>query len=277
MKSGFYEDLAREEYDQIEGALNYSRLKYLEKSPLAFRYNCDNPTEPTDAMVLGNAAHVAILEPSLADFAIWTGGRRAGKVFEQWCEETDGRFQINEKEAKRVIGIRDAVHANPAAHRYLRHGKKELTMVWTDPSFNRQFKARVDNFLEIEDEPVLVNLKSTVDCRDFRFGGQYAKMAYHAQDAIYQNGFFQLNHELPRMVTIAVESKPPHETAVYLITNDVLRQGQQLVSKWVETLAECERTNKWPAAVEGEQELQLPQWAYPNGDFQFSDLEPILE
>lgn len=271
---GFYENMPRDEYDQID-ALNYSRIKHMERSPMAYRYNCDNPSEPTDAMILGNAAHIAILEPSLADFAIWTGGRRAGKEFDRWCEETDGLFQLNEKEAKRVIGIRDAVHANPVAQKYLRFVRTEVTMVWRDPSFKRDMKARIDAITDIVDEQVMVSLKSTVDCRDFRFASQYAQMSYHAQDAIYQNGFFQLTGTLPRMVTVAVEKKPPYESAVYNIPTDVIRQGQQQVSKWLERLADCERANKWPAAVEGEQDLVLPAWAFPGGDFEFDDLEPL--
>jgi hypothetical protein len=275
MKPGFYESLAYAEYDQIE-ACRFSNLKYLERSPLAYQYHRDNLTPPTAPMILGNAAHLAILEPSMVNFAVWPGpGRRFGKEWDAWCAENSGKTLLNEKEALYVAGMKAAVHSNPVAAKYLRHGKKELTMVWRDPSFKREFKARVDNFVEIDDEPVLVSLKSTVDCRDFRFASQYAKMCYHCQDTIYQNGFLQLQHQLPRMVTVAIESRPPHESAVYRITNDALRQGQQLVSKWMETLAECERTNKWPAAVEGEIELQLPSWAFPGGDFQFDDLEAI--
>jgi hypothetical protein len=100
-------------------------------------------------------------------------------------------------------------------------------------------------------------------------------MCYSAQDALYQGGFYYLNHALPRMITIAVESRPPHESAVYSISNEILRMGQQQIARWAETLNQCERMNEWPAAVVGEQELALPSWAYPGGDFEFSDLEPI--
>lgn len=277
LSPGFYENLPREEYGAIE-ADNYSRIKYMERSPMAYRYNCDNPSAATAPMILGNNAHTAILEPDMYKFATYDG-RRDPRIhaYQDWCEANQGKILLSVKEEAHIRGMVEAVHANPIAHKYLRFGKKELTLVWRDPSFKRMFKARVDNFIEIglDDEPVLVSLKSTVDCRDFRFGAQYAKMGYHAQDAIYQNGFLQLTHKLPRMVTIAVESKPPHETAVYSIPTDALRLGQQLVSKWVHKLQECEHANAWPAAVEGETELQLPSWAFPQGDFEFDDLEPI--
>lgn len=274
LKPGVYENLPRAEYDAIE-AMNFSRLKYMERSPMAFRHNCDHPTPPTPPMVLGNAAHLAILEPGMADFAIWPGpGRRFGKEWDAFCYENQGKTLLNVKERDHVVGMTLAVHANPVAHKYLRFIKTEVTLVWRDPSYNRDFKARIDAVTDIGEEPVLVSLKSTADCRDFRFGAQYHKMGYFAQDAIYQSGFWYLNHTLPRMVTVAVESKPPYESAVYNISTDICRAGQQAAQRWLIRLAECEQTNTWPGAVEGEQDLVLPSWAI-EGDFSMDDLEPI--
>jgi hypothetical protein len=194
-----------------------------------------------------------------------------------WKELNHGCTMLNVKEAEYVMGMRDAVHAHGLASKYLRHAKTEITILWRDPVLKRLVKARPDAWIEIDDEPVLVSLKTTADCRDFRFGGQYAKMCYHAQDALYQAGFYYLSHTLPRMVTIAVENKPPHEIAVYSIGTEILRSGQQLVSKWVDLLAQCEEEGEWPAAVEGEVPLVLPSWAVPDGDFSFSDLVAIGE
>jgi hypothetical protein len=275
LSPGFYENLPRAEYDAIE-ADNFSKLKYLERSPMAYRHHRDNPTPATAPMILGNAAHRAILEPHMKDFAIWPGpGRRFGKEWDLFCELNAGKILLNDKEHKLVEGMREAVHANPLTRKYLRVGKSELTMVWRDLTFKRDFKARIDRLIQIDDEPYLIGLKSTADCRDFRFGADAFKMAYYVQDAIYQNGYFYLTGELPQVVIIAVESKPPHESAVYRVPNDVLRQGQADLAKWMVRLAECEKTNTWPPAVEEEQDLVLPSYAYPGGDFQMDDLEPI--
>lgn len=275
---GFFPNLPRAEYDAID-ALNFSRLKYMERSPFAFRYHCDNPKPPTTAMILGNAAHTAILEPTMANVAIWpkANGDRRGNAYKAWCEENRGCTLLNEKEAGYVTGMRDAVHANFLTRKYLRFGESELSMVWRDLTFKRDFKARIDRLIDLDGEPVLVSLKSTADCRDFRFGAQYFKMAYYVQDAIYQNGYFYLTGTLPQMITVAVESKPPHETAVYRIPTDVLRQGQDDLAKWMTRLAECEKTNEWPPAVECVQDLELPGYAFPRGDFEMDDLEPIAQ
>lgn len=275
MNPGFFEKMPRAEYDEI-GFLNFSRIKYLGRSPLAFRYNWDNPKEQTPTMKLGNVTHTAILEPDMLNYAVWPGpGDRRGNIYKDWALANAGKTLLNMKEANHMGAMKMAVRGNPIANKYLRAGKTELTMVWRDPKAKRDFKARIDNYLELQDEDILVSLKSTVDCRDFRFAGQYAKMGYHCQDALYQSGFFYLTGRLPRMVTIAVENNPPYETAVYNIPNEVTREGEQEIAKWMEILTTCERSKKWPGAVEGEQDLVLPAWAAPGGDFEFDDLQPI--
>lgn len=268
--------MPRIEYDKLD-FLNFSRLKFMERSPLAFRHNWDHPNPATAPMILGNHTHTAILEPKMYKFAIWDGPIRAGNAYKAWCEENAGKILLNQKEANYIEGMVKAVYANPIAARYLRYVKTEVTMTWRDPVFKRNLKARIDAITDIDDEPVLVSLKSTVDCRDFRFSSQYHKMSYHVQDAIYQNGYFHLNQFLPRLVTIAYESKPPHDVAVYRIPNDVTRVGNGDLYKWLQRLSECEASNKWPGAVEGEQDMVLPSWAIPGGDFDFNDLEPIAE
>lgn len=272
---GFYENMPFDEYCAID-AMNFSSLKYMERSPMAYKHNRDNPSEPTAPMILGNACHKAILEPSMAKFAVWPGpGIRAGHAYKDWCATNEGKTQLNAKEYAHVEGMTRAVHANVDAHKYLRHIRSEVTMVWRDLTFKRDFKARIDAVTDINGEPVLVSLKSTTDCRSFRFGAQYHKMAYYVQDAIYQNGYFYLTGTLPRMVTIAVESKPPHDSAVKNIPIIALRQGQDDLAKWIATLAECEKSGLWPGAEQGEQDLEMPAYAYPGGDFEFDDLEPI--
>lgn len=272
--TGSFPGMPRAEYDAM-GFLNYSRLKFMERSPMAFRHNWDHPSPPTAPMILGGHAHTAILEPNLYKFAVWDGPIRAGNAYKDWCAENAGKILLNEKERDYIAGMALAVRSNPVAFKYLRYVKTEVTLVWRDPSFKRDFKCRLDATTEIDGDPVVVSLKTTVDCRDFRFASQYAKMCYYAQDSLYQEGYFHTHGTLPRMVTIAVENRAPHDVAVYNIPNNVLRQGHQQLARWIDRLEVCEKANKWPGAVQGEQDMVLPSWATPGGDFDFDDLEPI--
>lgn len=269
---GFYENVPMDEYNQIE-ALRFSSLKYLARSPMAYRHNLDHPSPPTAPMILGNAAHVAILEPDLARFAVFTGKVRNGHAYDDWALENAGKVQLNQKEFDHVEGMTRAVHANPIAHKYLRFVRTEVTVVF--PFLGRPFKARFDAITDLDEETYLVSLKSTVDCREFRFAKQYHQMAYHVQDCIYETAFIYLNKARPKMITLAFEKTPPYESAVYRIGKPILDQGEADLRKWMQRLNQCEATNKWPPAVEDEQDLELPAYAYPGGDFEMDDLEPI--
>lgn len=270
---GIHRDLPREEYDKLDGD-NYSTLKLMEKSPLAYRHNRDTPFEQTEAMKLGGYAHVAILEPNKANFAVWPGpGIRAGNKFKDWAEENASKTQITAKERDYIAGMVAAVWTHEPAARYLKHAATEVTMFWRDPVFKRDCKARLDAWKEDGEETYLVSLKKAADVSEKWFGRQYADLCYHAQDAFYQSGFYYLNKETPKMVTIAVEPKQPHEVAVYKIGNEILRLGQQKIGEWIMKLEICEKSGKWPGAIQDEKDLSLPPWAYPSGDFAFDDLE----
>lgn len=277
LSPGFYPGMSYAEYNEID-ALRFSDLKYLSRSPMAYKHHLEHPTVPTAPMVLGNAAHLAILEPDMAKFAVWPGpGNRDMRhnAYREWHEAAEGKTRLNEKEYRHVQGMARAVHANPVAHKYLRFVRTEITAVWRYSLFGRDFKARFDALTDLEDDTVMVSLKSAVDCRDFRFASQYVKMAYHVQDAIYEAAYNYLNGAAPKMVTIAVESKPPHEIAVYRVTKQVLDQGEADLRKWMQTLNQCEAANYWPPAAEEEQDLVLPAWATMDGEFSMDDLEPI--
>ena len=273
LAAGFYEDLPRQEYDAVE-ALNFSRLKYMDRSAMAYRHNLQNPCEQTNPMKLCHAEHLAILQPTTAKFAVWEGGIRAGKYYKEWAETNAAFTQLTVKQAEHVFGMTKAIHANPVARKYLRYGKSELTMVWRDLAAKRDMKGVIDKLTDIDGEPVIVDLKTTRDCRSFKFGAQSFQLKTHAQLAHYQNGHFYLTGTLPRVVLVAVENEPPYDSAVYRVPTDVLRQGQEDLAKWLTRLAECETSGNWPGAEVEEQDLELPSYAYA-GQFDMDDLEPI--
>lgn len=272
---GFHRDLPYAEYDKLDG-IRFSRLKKFDKSPLAFRHNCDNPNEPTEAMIMGSHLHTAILQPHLSHFTVFHG-RRQGKDWEAFREgsQSMGSTVITEAQAEVIVGATKAVWDHEPAARYLKRAATEVTMFWRDPVFKRDCKARLDAWKEDGEETFLVSLKKAADVSEKWFGRQYADLCYHAQDAFYQSGFFHLNHEMPKMVTIAVEPKQPHEVAVYTIGNEILRLGQQKIGEWIMKLEICEKSGKWPGAIQGEQELTLPSWAFPQGDFELDDIEAV--
>lgn len=61
-KPGIEIGVSYSDYDQIP-ALRSHVIQDMRRSPAHCRYNLDHPAEATDAMVLGEAVHAAVLEP----------------------------------------------------------------------------------------------------------------------------------------------------------------------------------------------------------------------
>jgi hypothetical protein len=73
-----------------------------------------------------------------------------------------------------------------------------------------------------------------------------------------------------------IESKAPHESAVYNITSDILLQGLEELDALQKTLTMCEETNTWPPSQPEESDLVMPNWATVDSDTEFElDMETV--
>jgi hypothetical protein len=277
---GFFDNMPFEEYRKID-AVNYSSLKHMKRSPLAYRYFMDHPTQPSPQMILGNHTHRMILEPeTVGDFALWgeVEGQnvRRGKVWDAFQAECalSHKEVITKDERTAMVGISTAVRKSPLAMRFLDGFRSEVTMVWRDKRFDRDCKGRLDKTGIISGTPFIADLKTAKDCSKFSFGNAAYRLGYHIQLSMYREGFHVLTGEDPEMYEVAVENKPPYELAVYSVPDEVLAKGQEDYEFLMKTLCECERTNAWPPAEEAITDLSLPSYAYGSDadDFTFNDL-----
>jgi hypothetical protein len=267
-----------DDYCQIE-AVSITRLKELSRSPQHYRHRLEVPKE-TAPLILGRAAHCAVLEPErfTREFAVWerrsenTGNLcpRNGKWWEAFQSEHQGKDIITADERDAALEIQQAVRSNSIAMRYLESGEPEVSMEWQmGAEFgldNRKCKGRADWITRIEGAPYVVGLKTARDCRPFIFGSAAAKLGYALQWAFYFDGHFSITGVNPGMVEIVVESEPPHAVVVYRIEDDILVQGRENYVELLKLLAQCEASGRWPGPAESEQVLTLPSWYYQSHD-----------
>lgn len=265
-----------EDYAAVK-AINVSRLKELQRSPLHYQYRLTHPKE-TAALNLGSATHVAILEPERfdRDHAVWgertDSGRmrpRNGSAWEAFERANAGRRILTEDEHTKVLAMQAAVRGDAVAMEYLASGDPEVSMTWDGD--DRLCKGRVDWLTQVDGVHTIVGLKTARDCRPYVFGSASAKLGYALQWAWYYDGYERITGRSARMVEIVVESEAPHAVAVYHIPSDVLEYGREEYRNLMKLLAECERTDRWPGPVVGEQTLTLPSWVYGSAD-DLSDL-----
>lgn len=267
--------MQRTDYDVIE-ALNISRIKNLKRSPQHYLHALANRKE-TPSLIIGNACHVAVLEPERyeQDFCVWDrvtdGGKmspRRGQYWDAFVKNANGRVCLTPEQNKLAAAISRAVRTNELAMPYLASGDPEVTIEWSlAPELgSRPAKSRLDWITRDERGPVLVGLKTARDCRRYAFGAQSAKLSYHWAWAFYEDAYTFTKGERPRSVEIVVEVEPPHAVAVYRIPDDVIEQGREEYWAAVKLLAECEATNTWPGPEPKEEFLSLPSWAYGTDD-----------
>ena len=274
---GFYDAVDFSDYSRIK-AYNGSSVVNMMRSPLFYKWCKDNPDVPTPAKKLGTFTHTMILEPNrVGDFVVYGDAKdqkvRQGKVWEEFQKLHEGRTIITRKERDAMVGVAVAVRKNPRVADLLRNGRSELSMVWKDLELKVLCKGRID-YLREDGRPVIVDLKTTRDSRPFQFGNQAFRLGYHIKLAMYQDGYHALTGELAQVKIIAVESKPPYETAVYNVPSDVLQQGAEDKLRLMRKILECEAEDKWPGANEEEANLSLPSYAYTESD-DLADLELV--
>jgi exodeoxyribonuclease VIII len=269
--------IARADYDYVEG-VGITRLKELRRSPQHYQWALTHPKK-SGALTLGIAAHIAVLEPHrfAEEFAIWTRATdagamapRRGQYWDTFCAEHPGCTVLTPKEGGLCQQIAAAVRNDPLAMKYLGAGDPEVTLLWGIAG--RQCKGRADWLTTIDGKPYIVGLKTARDCRPFVFGSQCAKLGYHLQFAFYADGYEAITGKRPSLIEIVVESAPPHATAVYRVTEDVLAQGRDEYLRLLDILTECEITGDWPGPVPREEDLTLPTWAYDASADDISEL-----
>lgn len=271
---GIYPGMSYEEYERID-ALRGSSILHMRRSPMRYRHELDNPTPPSAAMILGTATHRMILEPDeVDDFAIWgelpDHKVRRGRVWDEFRSDNQGKQIVTIAERNSMVGMAAGSRMCAPIMKYVRaKGQCEVSMVWTDRVNGRRFKGRLDKILP--KGHYIFDLKTCRDCSSYGFGKQSYALGYHIKMAMYANGYEILTGHKPHVRLGAIESKAPHESAVYRVTSDVILQGLEELDVLVKRISECERTGLWPAAEEVETDLILPAWSKESPEMDLSE------
>lgn len=269
------EDMPFEEYAAVD-ALNGSSIVNMRRSPMYYRHCKDNQPQPTDALILGTYTHRLILEPNrVGDFAIWTKemGRRFGKTWDAFKAEHAGQSIVTEAECEQMVGMAVSARKCVPIRKYAEaKGPTEVSLFWTDTVTGRAMKCRLDKW--IPKSRTVFDLKTARSCQRYKFGAQSYQLGYHIKMAIQGLGVKACFGVDAHLKLGAIESKAPHESAVYNVTSDIRLQGLEELDALVKRLDECERTNTWPADEQEESDLVLPSWATAQPDTEFElDME----
>lgn len=277
---GVYSEMDFLDYARIDAASNSVLSKMAPPStPAHALAYMMTPPKKTEALIIGNATHTAILEPDAFDKRYVTLGQCEGIKKDKtrcnnnasilaggaaWCgvhykgASDDTRQALTAQDYEDCQRIRDAVWAHPAARALLMEGTdRELSMVWRDDPSSEWCKGRID----VIAPPIetIIDLKSTINASRESFAWSIRKFGYHRQAAMYMDGADISNLGTFRNYTfIAYEKVAPYAVAVYRLKDEDIRAGGAELSQLMALYAKCKRENYWPAYSEAIEDISIP-------------------
>lgn len=241
-------------------AMNVSLLSAIDKSPANFAWRKENRQVDTDALRIGRICHLAALElDRFSKEVIVFRGVRRGKKWDEFQAQNSDRLIVSESEYATAVGVSMALGSHPVAGPLLNGGEYEQSCIWAHPS-GRECKVRFD--LVDVDRELIVDLKTTRDASNDSFGRSAHSYLYNARAAFYCDAYEQTHGHTPRYVLIAVEKVPPYHIGCYELDPEDLETGRAKYERWLATLDQCERTNRWPGLNNDELvDLRMPPWS----------------
>lgn len=263
---GLHKDVDPYVYHALDCASSH-RLGLLKKSPAHLKYSIDNPTPSTDAMVLGEAIHQAVLERDrfYGRYVVapdidrrTTLGKQLWDIFQH---ENAGRIVLSKKDWAMCMAASESFNKHNIAKALLSELEDiELTGIWKDKETGLLCKMRVDGLARGLKN--ISDVKTTTDASRRSFERSIFNYGYHRQGAMYVDGMRALGEDVDHFTIIAFEKAPPFEVAVYRLEDDILELGRKENQKLLRLYAHCVEKNDWPGYGEEVQEVGIPAWAY---------------
>lgn len=258
-------NLPDHEYHAYE-ALSSSGIKKLLQSPAHFKVMRDQVNEPTPAMILGTATHLAILEPHLFHERVVIAPEakkttKEGKAIHAEFEAANaGKIILKQEDYNHVIEMRKAVFNSPQwLTNFCKIGNaSEVSLFWDNPTYDVPCKARFDR---LYDNGIIFDLKTCVDASPKGVIKAIANFNYHVQAAFYLDAYREvLKEHAKAFVFCFVEKEPPYAVAYYVLTEESIRGGYAKVDAGLRLYQEALRTNEWRGYAPEIQLIDLPTW-----------------
>jgi len=201
------------------------------------------PHEPSDAKLLGSAAHCFIIQPEWFDmeYVVYPGKVRRGKQWDEFVEEhtpddpldTSGKEIITTKMYERCVGMRDSLAAN--GYDWLWEDDKLVreSSVWAyEASSSILCKIRPDVY-----DPELcaiVDLKTTSNPHwegkgKYQKGFKYSvrKFGYYIQDSFYTDILNTAGVRCDAFNFLCVQSNEPYDVVSHTLTSAWKNDGRR--------------------------------------------------
>lgn len=284
---GVYYDMSDADYQALP-AVRWSSLKVILESPKALKYAATHPRADTDALAIGRAVHLAVLQPHAYDAAVQiipddymtaSGKRSTSKAAKAWYATVDPSVTlITQREHDACVAMAEAVAmANQASAILTESVDREVTAICQLVTPQGQVvmaKARAD----LIGPTILADLKSDENWKGFdlrRVVSRIIELDYHGQMGWYEKVFDLAadQTEDERVLNgchswgwIFAHKKPPYDVIAGRASADLQDLGRWRADEAWERYAEALDTGIWPGVEPEEVTFEAPRWARPRED-----------
>jgi len=249
------------------------RLFYLKKTGAL----TTDPNKVSAELILGSAAHKLILEGRQEFDRCYTvsapinpkTGKEYGRdtqAFAKWEEEQrrekgESIEFITTEQWYIVSSMADSVAKHEEAQKLLKTGIAERVV--RSHFLGIPVQSRLDWFTEIDNIPVIVDLKTCADLDAFEYDAR--KFLYGYQFAFYRMillySFFETfktDIAVPAKVyAISIEKRPPFRCGVFEISDLTLEHFNAKLTAAIESLKQCQSDGHYPTLFESVRPLNL--------------------
>jgi hypothetical protein len=256
-----------DDYQAID-AINFSALKAMQVSDRAFVHAMAHRSGSTDAMDQGSYLHSILLDPHtiLSKYAIWDGGRRAGKEWYLFCDANEGKTILKADDVNEIGNWAAMCESDPVVGDELRAiTARELTVAWTHKATNLPCKSRIDGTYDRMIVDVKTSAKATPEEfeRDAMYRFYPAQMAYYIDAMATETGTDPSTWGA-RIIAIFkgdTTGQYPADCWITELSEEVIEHGRQLYRGWLRRAATIDRKNPMGAGYGKRQLMILPAWA----------------
>ena len=263
-------ELSNEAYHEAPG-ISKSHLDTIASgSPRHYWQEYINPERParheTPALVLGNAIHAAILQPSLFKTryaAIPQGLDKRKKddklIWEQFKRDNVGKTHLDHSEYQICLRAIDAVQKHPVARGLFQGGIPEHSFFCIDPETKALRKCRVDYLTD----DYVIDVKSTLDANEEAFSRDATNLRYDVAVPWYLDTI-DLTRGLARprkWIWVSIEKAEPFAIGIYYAQSQDIITARDCARKNFRTILRHRELNEWPDYGEVMRPLTLKPWA----------------
>lgn len=249
-------NLPEKEYRALD-AVNWSTLRFMDKSPSAYQKNIWNPQKATVDMEFGSLAHTRLLQPEKLNTLLMVDANRGTKGFTDKIKKHPEWTPVTEIEWWQLNAWNNGYWENEYHDEFQKDPKIEHCVVWTDPDTGLKCKCKIDLFTD----DFLLDLKTTKDDSEHAYWLSFAKYRTHCQFAMYKDALYELDGKERRCVVGRLEKTKPYDTMFSLLRSEVVWAGRRRYKKLLRDLATCLEKDEWPGKGRNTIHLdQFPEW-----------------